>query len=52
MRFDRNRQIFIFNPIWPDGEGAGVTGEVMGGRGKAMEQRTEPAEGATPDQGT
>ena len=44
--------MFVFNLIWPYGEGAGVTGEVRSGQEEEIELRPEPAGGATPDRGT
>ena len=44
--------MFVFNLIWPYGEGAGVTGESKGGREDVIEPRPETADGATRAQGT
>jgi len=43
--------MFVFNLIWPYGEGAGVAGEPSGAREDTIEPRPEPAGDEAPGQG-
>ena len=43
--------MFVFNLIWPYGEGAGVAGEPSSGREGTIAPQSEPAGGEVPGQG-